>query len=451
MATGGPLNCSLRQSIYQKIYNGEDADVLRLIRDAFMPELERLKHASIASESEAYAASDCDDDHEKVPSPSHLLFGKEHDEINRTLTSVLALKWILTGKYGIFTRYQNPSDKLRPTSFEKLQELFVKGLAHPGDLFALLVATVVNDLGKDPNLVQNVLERTGKVLQGSNHDTIVYEAAKADMIPCMQQLDPVHREEIMLGLKVGSQLNVAQLAQAENVPGSLEGVLAMRGHEHAFTLKFMEQLLDVAGAAGHVDWRCAKQMIEPVFQGYVATHEVLIDIVNGRSSLRAGYDKVLIKRGSMLQDKGFRPLSISIPQERALLRLLVMGRTAESEQAEWFVDAFENLPDSIRQDLVNGLSVDGHNDGKAILPYYMPAMISECLRSTVNGTASAKTDALSSLMRFLARVFGGTKPMPGQPGLIVERDLMFARDTIRSQAFKTDPSVLDKMDIPTGD
>lgn len=446
------INYSLQESIYQgKFVALNDADALRLIYDAFLPELERLKCAASASESETTTLSDGEEVHHRQPSPSRLLFDAEYDEVNRTLTSVLALKWIMTDDYNSFTRCQTSLTKLHLRSFAKLQELFHENLRGPADIVSLLVAMIVNDLGKDPNLAEDVAAVTGQSLQGLNHDVVLYEAVKADLLPCIRMLDTSQRSEVMLGLECGSQFNAAQLAQAENVPGSLGGLRIMKGHKHAFALKFMEQLLDVAGAAGHIDARCAQQMTEPVFQTFMTTYEVLLDVIEEESSLRAGYDRVLIKRGLMLQEQGFRSLSVHIPYERALLRLLTLGRTTDKEQAELFADAFDSLPDSVRRVLIDGLSVDGDKDGDAIIPYYMPALISEGLKNTLNSTRSAKRDVLSSLMRFLARALEGTKPAPGRPGVIIERNLIFARDTIRSEVFRDNPGVLDNLSIPMED
>lgn len=444
------LNCSFQDSIYRGEFIAlNDAGALRLIYDAFLPELERLKRASSASESETPPIAHGEEGHQRPPSPSRLLFDAEYDEVNRTLTSVLALKWIITDDYDSFTRHQTPLTKLHPESFARLRELFHKNLRGPTDIASLLVAMIISDLGKDPSLAEDVATVTGQSLRGLNHDVVVDEAAKADLLPCIRMLDTSQRTEVMLGLECSSQLNIAQLAQAENVPGCLAVLRIFKRHRHAFALKFMEQLLDVAGAAGHLDAQCAKSMTEPVFQTLMTTHEVLLDVIEEGCSLRAGYDRVLIKRGLMLEEQGFRSLSVHIPSERALLRLLTLGRTADKKQAEWFAEAFESLPESIRASLVDGLSVDGDKDGDAIIPYYMPALISEGLRNTLNSTASARTDALSSLMRFLARVLEGTKPRPGRPGVIIERNLMFARDTIRSEDFKINPSVLDNLLIPT--
>ncbi|KAI9754796.1 MAG: hypothetical protein M1815_005436 [Lichina confinis] len=440
---------ALKESICQGRFVGlDDKDAVHLLHGAFGPELERLRNATAASElgNTGFSPVESEDEDDRYRrSPSRQLFGADHDEVNRTLTAMLALKWILSANYGAFSRCQTPSTRLRQESFEALKQYFDDVLLTPEDVYSLLVAVVVNDLGKDPGLAEEIAARFGKNL---NHDIVVYEAAKADLIPCMRQLDPNTRDNIMLGLQMGSELNAAQLAQAENVPGNLEGLLKMRGHGHAFSLKFLELLLDVSGAVGHVDGSCAKMLTEPVFQTFMAARDALVDIMAGQSTLRAGYDRVLLKRDSMLRETGFRALSISQPEERALLRLLTMGRTIDKAQAELFAGAFYALPQSTRKQLVDGLSVDGYEDGTAILPYYMPAMMSEGIKNMGGMEASAQQDGLGSLMRFLARVVRGTKPSPGQPGVIKERNLLFARDTIRSEAFRKNPSVLDDLQFP---
>ena len=443
---------SLRDTINKnQFYSLPDAEILRQIHDAFRPELERLKDAYSMQEPGSPTNGLSHQKWTPKQTPSQLLYGGNHDEVNRTLVGVLALRWIINDDYDTFVGGQPAPVKLHRGSFDWLRKLFENGIKTPDDLFALVTAMIINDLGKDSSLEEDYFAKTGESVQGMNHDMVLFEAAKAGMVPSLERLDPPYREDVMLGLELGSELNAGQLAQAENVIGSLEGLLLMRGHERAFELKFMEQLLDVAGAAGHSDATCAKKMIEPVFKGFQTVYEVALDIISGRSNLREGYDKVLKGRGDMLQQKGFRALLVDVPEERALLRLLTMGRTADKEQADLFDKTFYSLPQPTRKELVDGLNVDGYNDGKAILPYYMPAMLSEGLENTKTPSESLKQNALSSLMRFLARVLEGTKPEPGVDGIVIERNLMYARDTIASEDFRKDPSVLDSIPIPKGE
>ncbi|KAG8841615.1 hypothetical protein FRB91_004821 [Serendipita sp. 411] len=267
------------------------------------------------------------------------------------------------------------------------------------------------------------------------------------MIHSLERLEETQRKDVLLGLKLGSTLNIAQFAQAESVPGSLEGAKVMSGNRRAFNLKFLEVLFDVAGAAANIDARGAKAMIEPVYRNYKMVHPILLDVVENRGTLRQNYDKLLTAHGEKLQQQGFRPLSVDNPSERALLRLMIMGRrTSNRKQADLFDAAFNRLSQPERQVLVDGLNVDGTNDGEAILPYYMPAIISEGLKNTPD-EPEGKIEALASLMRLLGRVYNGSKAKKGQAGTIKEVNLRHVTKVIHGEAFKSDPRTLDQLAV----
>ncbi|OAL25813.1 hypothetical protein AYO20_10368 [Fonsecaea nubica] len=452
--------CSLQETIRAgNFYCLDETTFLHQIRDAFSPELERLKcvRAVEGTEEQRATANGKAD----ALSPSQILYGINYDEVNRTLVGLLALRWVHNRDYERFTQPQIPESRLTEESFHWLYDLFERGIEDSDDLFALVVSMIINDLGKDPNLEEDYYFKTRHRLEDHNHDTVLLAAAKVGMVPALHYLTPEKRQEVMLGLELGSELNAGQLAQAESVPVNLEGLMAMRGHEHAFELKFMEQILDVAGALGHLDSSGSKSFIEPVFQAFKTVHEVSLDIIAGRSNPRQGYDKVLTKRGNLLYIKGFRRLSVSDQEDRALLRLLTMGRTTDKEQAELFSKAFNALDEGNRKQLVAGLNVDGNVNETAVLPYYMPAIISTTLETTKDSDEEAKRRALTSLMRYLAKVLGSPgKDLNGLPefavfdgevpGIIIERNMSKAQDVINSPEFKDNPDLLDALDIPAG-
>lgn len=400
--------CSLERTIREgRFFILDDETIMKQIYDAFPSEIDRLRNAYAVREPGSPPKHGVDNKPRPKP-PSELLYGVNYDEVNRTLVGVRTLRWIYQNDYDSLTRGQPEQVRLERDSFDWLRQLFESNIHSPEDLLTLVMSMVINDLGKDPNLEVDYQQETGLSLKGQNHDIILLEAAKAGMIPCLGMLDVDHREEVMRGLELGGELNAAQLAQAENVPVNLEGLLGMRGHEHAFELKFMEQILDVAGAGGHADPTSAKKLIEPVFQAFKTVHEISLEIIAGKSTLRQGYDKVLTKRGNMLVREGFRRLTVGDRDQRALLRLLTMGRTADKEQAELFDEAFEGLDVDYKTLLVDGLNVDGDTDGTAVLPYYMPAMLSEGLDSTKDMPKEDRIMALRALMRYLARVLEHT-------------------------------------------
>jgi hypothetical protein len=452
--------CPLQETISAgKFFSLDESIILHQIQEAFEPEFERLKSARAVEGTEQQRAAA--NGQIENPSPSQILYGCNFDEVNRTLVGILALRWIHNDEYDRFTHSQPAETRLTRPSFEWLQGLYANGVKDSDDLFALVLSMVINDLGKDPNLEEDYYFHTHNRLPDQNHDSLLLEAARAGMVPALDYLDAVKRNEIMLGLELGSELNAGQLAQAESVPVNLEGLLNMRGHEHAFNLKFMEQILDVAGALGHLDSNGSKNFIEPVFQAFKTVHEVSLDIIAGNSNPRQGYDKVLTKRGNMLSIKGFRRLSVSDREERALLRLLTMGRTADKEQAELFSKAFHALDKENKDQLVAGLNVDGNVNETAVLPYYMPAIISTTLENTKTSDEESKRRALTSLMRYLAKVLNSTSHdlaglpqgspfAPEVPGIIIERNMSKAQDMINSPEFKENPDMLDNLGVPDG-
>jgi hypothetical protein len=88
-------------------------------------------------------------------------------------------------------------------------------------------------------------------------------------------------------------------------------------------------LLDIAAAAGHMDWTCDKKLIEPILDAYHNVHEVAMGIISGRLGLRGGFDVILVRRAGVPREKGFQELDIQDPQDRALTRLLCMGGVAD--------------------------------------------------------------------------------------------------------------------------
>lgn len=427
------------------LWKTSDQEAIRIVAKAFVPELAQLQMVPASIEQSVNGSTKGDDS--KRPTPSQLLYDHDYDEVNRTLTSFLCLKWIISGDHTKFTSGQASSVALSLSTFQSLRSLILQRLDSVDDYFALVTAIIVNDLGKDPRLAHQVENVTSRSMHGENHDFVLYEAVRADMVHCLRSLPESQREALVIGLKMGTRLNLGQLAQAENVPGSLDVMLELRGRKYAFELKFIEQFLDVAGAAGHIDSSCSKSMIEPVCQAFLTIRQVLTDILEGRSTLRQGYDDVLTQRAAIISANGFRNLDVHDDQDRALLRLMTMGRTSTKQQALWFEDAFSSLTNETRSELIRGLNVDGYKDGKAILPYYMPALLQAALKNTPDESGPVKTKALASLMRFLVRVLDGTYPHPGSPGTVVEHDLEFAKKTIAGPEFKADPTVLDGLEL----
>ncbi|KIX95401.1 uncharacterized protein Z520_08918 [Fonsecaea multimorphosa CBS 102226] len=439
----------LKQSIEDgSFWEMPDIELLQLIKSAFPQELERLKNATFLRNPNAPRPAGL--------SISESLYGRgqEFAEINRTLVGVLALRWIHKGDYETFVGTQGPPPiVLKRDSFDWLCDLFKKGLRDAEDTYALIISMIINDLGKDPTLATDYASLTGDDIPEVNHDMILYDAVKARMVPVLDRLSEQDKDYLVLGIKLGSDFNFGQLAQAENAPASLSGLEEMRGHDRAFEMRFMEQLLDLAGASGHEDWTCAKKMIEPIFQSYKNVYDVAHGIIQAQMSLREGYDIILKRKLKLLHEAGYpRQFDIQDQADRALMRLFCLGNTSNSENADVFYVAFmERLAEEVRETLVHGLNVDGSVEAPAVQPTYLPAMLTKALGNTLNGTQEEKIKAVTAVLRYLTRCMvveaSRLKKLPHRV-TVVERDVRKISPVLESEEFKHNPDILDREDIP---
>ncbi|KAE8372767.1 hypothetical protein BDV26DRAFT_87115 [Aspergillus bertholletiae] len=404
----------------------KDHEILDLCKKAFAAELDHLKNASPTVESGAT---------EKLHStPSQRVFGEDFHEVNRTLTSMLAIKWILNDEYEMFTSGQNKTTKLSEYSFWSLQELFRDGLTSPDDLYALIVALVIDDIGKDKALAVEV------GMRDKNHGEVLLKAAEMRRVPALETIpDPASREHVIQSLRIGSKLDISQIVQAETVPYSLKVLDHSQGLQAAFYIKAMVTMLDVGGAAAHRDPRGCVVMTQSVFGRYIYVIRKLdmYRLMENPDWLQC-YDRYLDSR-AYLQEGWCRSLPTKASEKRALLRLFGMGRVETEAIADQFVKAFKNLSIPTRRRLVDGLSVNGIQDGTAIVPYYAPGLLSEVLR---DAPEEKLVHRLQSFMWFLAEIYNGSKPQPGEPGALEERDLSYMQALIKSPEFQEDPTIL---------
>ncbi|KAG2417739.1 hypothetical protein HFD88_008958 [Aspergillus terreus] len=429
-----------------------DLEAIHLFGKVFPSELSHLKNACPTVESTGGMMSLGSLGTDGNLTPSTVLFGVNFAEVNRTLVSMLALRWLFANDYETFTTGQDSSHRLTETSFQRLREFFIHRVQTTEDLQTLLIAVIVDDIGKDPGLGEETKKKTGDN-HDADHSEVVFHAARAGVITAVNQMgSDSHRNDLFACLRIGSSLNISQVAQGESPAGSLATLSHLQDHERGgFNLRVMVTFLDVAGAAGHIDTRGCVVMTETVFQTYETTITALVGLADGRiPSPRACYDRILGARAQFLHQQGFVLLSPTAEndEERALLRLLCMGRVSSPKEARTFRLAFDRMPSSNKKALVDGLVVDGIDDGVAIIPYYAPGLLAEALRNTVDQSEESITRALTAFMRFLSLVLADAKPQPGTPGTVVARDLSFVQDVIKGNSFRERPEILETIVLP---
>ncbi|KAI1742392.1 hypothetical protein F4680DRAFT_30968 [Xylaria scruposa] len=419
-----------------------DESVLRLIQEQFPQELQRLKRAYSIPNPNATPPS--------TASPSQILFGSQFNEVNRTLVGLIALRWIYNDQYDTFRGTQSDAVALTRESFNWMRQVFQVGLNSDDDLIALITSIIVNDLGKDPQLATDYCAKTGEDISAQNHDLILLKAVEAGLVPSFDRLSENNKADILRGMKLGAEFNFGQLAQAENVPVCLTALLELRGHSRAFELRFMELLLDIAGASGHEDWTCAKRFLQSTLDTYRNVYDAAQAVISSSLGLRDAYDLVLVRRSQMLREQGFRHLDIADADDRALTRLLCMGRVASLSAAQLYDSVWVGLESETKASLIADLNVDGFVDQPAVLPTYAPSLMSKGVDVNGPGSTDEKRKRLRSLLRYLCRVL---KPADdtyiNSSVVVIERSLLtIVQDIVGSEDFWANPEILEAKDVP---
>ncbi|KAJ5656055.1 hypothetical protein N7507_008005 [Penicillium longicatenatum] len=405
-------------------------DLLRMVYQEFKNDLDRLKRA--------YSIRSCQQVAFTTESPSYILYQADYDEVNRTLVGFLALRWIHRGAYENFVGSQPPNVRLNRESFDWIRKFYSEVIVDADALYTLITSIVINDLGKDPQLASDYQNITGKDITDLNHDEILRKAVTVGLVQSLENLPAQYNDDVVRGIELGATFNFGQLAQAENVPACLSGLLLMKDSARCLRLCFMEQLLDISGAAGHMDCSCAKKLIQPIFDSYRNVYDACQSVIAGVSDLRQGYDLILSRRAQFLYGKGFPLLHVDNLHHRALLRLCCMGNVATRDKANMFKETWDSLEASVRDKLVYALNLDGESGEPAAQPTYMPAFLSRI----------EDKKSLTCAWRYLARVMTLEESIDSSV-LVVERSILWVmKEYVETGEFDKDPTILEGIDVP---
>lgn len=415
------------------LFARSQSELVRMVYREFSRDIDRLQRA--------YSVRNGRWTPPHTPSPSYILFHDNYDEVNRTLVGLLSLRWIHLGDYENFVRSQSSEVRLTRESFLWIRQFYQQVIVDSDALYALITSIIINDLGKDPQLASDYQRATGIDISNSNHDAILLKACDAGLVDSLRKLPSQYKSDIVRAIALGATFNFGQLAQAENVPVCLSGLPQMKDSPRSFQLRFMEQLLDIAGAAGHMDWTCAKKLTQPIFESYRNVFDACQGVITGTLDLRGGYDLILTRREVTLHNKGFRLLRVNESQDdRALMRLFCMGNVTTLETTQLFEATWNALDNSIREALVYSLNVDGQKGEPAVQPTYMPAFLSHMKDGR----------ALTYAFRYLCRLLTATD-VEDPLAVVIERSLLgVLKQYVESGEFDQDPTILERIDVPKG-
>lgn len=451
--------------MYEDLKNGtffrhDDSTVFAALDRAFFQELHYLRAS--------YATTYPDSATTTTSSPSEVLYDdKLFAEINRTLNGIQALRWLHNDDYEAFTHNQIQSVKLSRTSFQQLRQFFATGLRNFEDtdaLFTLIVMQMTNDLGKSTRLQDAVAAQLPPTepLSG-NHDMVMLQVLRhaESLVPSFQNIPRRWRNSMERLVVLSANFNPAQLIQGECPPAAMDTLIEFTLTPDEIDMKFMELFLDMSGAAGHKNHEGALVMTEPTFQGMMKARNLSMEVTQRHMTSLEAYYEMLQFRIDIIGDARGRLSEFErwTSKDFALARLLCMGRVVDAETADTYMHAFENLDEEIQKKLQIGLGASGtYTEGSpsgirgrssasrlwGIQPTYMPSVLALVKSPNMEAKLAALFTYLADVLHIslgdLADDAGlRLEELPDQIE-IVERDVRFLDETVKSKAFDIRPS-----------
>jgi len=268
------------------------------------------------------------------------------------------LQWIVNDDYDSFTQCQPESRKLSRESFGRLRERFLR--AHPSDDLVAFQRNYlcVHDLGKTLAVRQLAVAHG---IKHSDHDhrlALLLESDQKKLFPTFGAIPEPLQAVALASLR--TPLNLGQLLQGEC------GASALRTKDHAdFILGLWHSILDILGAAAHVDPRGSVVCIQPFFESLESTLDALVDSDWSSMGSEELYLKILRQRGRQF---GWQ---VETAEDAVLTRLAAMAR-ANRETAERVKAALSSLPGSVKETLIRELTPRAEGE---VLLYYAPAVL----------------------------------------------------------------------------
>jgi hypothetical protein len=326
------------------------------------------------------------------------VFGEHYGEYDRSVAGV----WFFY--LYVNKRYKETNGKLESiaTTLDEVIGNFTNYFGKDEDrktekIEALIISLVLNDIGKVEK-IHNFVDPTidhDAVLGIMLNDTGRYGIYVPSFVALNKNQQALIRDYFNAGM------SVAQLAQAENVPGSTLKFVQLPAEKRKFG--FWEAFFDVSGAAGHIqNYQSLSSVMGPfVMPTYAAVYSTLkttswdyavqkgsdpkneaIDfywhMVEGVILYAKKIKNPFVDRPGLSFDKIYIKSrdNRSLQKKFCLSRLYLLARVSAIDSTV-DVEAFDQIFDSLSQEdqniLIKGMSRDGMYD-KTIMIYYAPAL-----------------------------------------------------------------------------
>ena len=297
-------------------------------------------------------------------------------EKKRTLCSLNCLEYLNAGDeeaYGALTAVQTHPARLTRQEFSELSQSARELLGDGETVDALRYIMLIHDIGKSGRVFKEMDIEEGTI----DHDEVIvrllsspdYRQQLDSLLPTFRSL--TNNQQRTVRDVLGVQLNFGQFLQAEAPAVALEGVPADMD-KRTRGIYVLHAILDIAGAAGHLNPESSLVLTSPTYQSMVRANAILADDQYSTSSDR--YDAYLESRAEQFETKMAAMADGELRLAKAQVRLACMLRYSKPDQFGRLKSDFEQQPAVVRQLLIEELNRDGLND-RATLPYYGPAML----------------------------------------------------------------------------
>ncbi len=425
------IECDANKAILDTLEANESLEIIKTICKLY-PEMKWLTW-DIAISPEKSVSTQKDETLGKKLFPN--LSEDQLIEFNRTAVGLICLYQAYKGwnnNYKDFTECQQDSPKkLTKQSFDELHKYTKKILKNENDFNAMIIYTVINDLWKIKEIIDQIQSKKytdfamenishqksieaiisyaiknnlGKIedivrtikeeVEDANvdHDKLLLEGLEtySDISPSYNSLSKSHQESLLTWLRW--EFNMGQFIQGENIPASLEKLIDM--DEKSFDFYMIHFLYDLAWASGQSIQNGSIVMTESTYQSWQKAYNALKLLRKGKSIVEV-YDDYLSQRGKELE------LDINNPSDKAITRLCCMLRYDSPQQAIQVKKVFNNLPKNTKAILETELNKNGVDDGYGILIYYAPAILVNLQKKMENNSVKA----LELWFKTLARIY----------------------------------------------
>ncbi len=308
--------------------------------------------------------------------------GVKYLELERTLSSIVALKLILEGNinaYQELVALQHPDDKLSLASYTNLNKLATNAVSWFG-YEAIEAMLIYGDLGKIKAFREKGLKYE---IRAKDHDDWIEALLNQDsnvieeIIPSFKNLTAQSQKTLREVAKL-MHIHFGHVLHLEGGHKMFERFKAAIGKPSNITeetqalleLALVVQYCDVAGATSHVyGIRGFNSLTEKCYLGYQIVQKGLRSLMSGESEIEA-LNICTKERAKLLG------INLDTPLKQVAVRLACQLRLYFAEdQPKLLEQSIENLDINSRKILIEQFSLDEGFNGWVRNPTYLPALL----------------------------------------------------------------------------